>query len=167
MYKKRPMLSLLDTYFREKNRYGFEHSWTIHASPDRVWNELSRFQDWPGWWEGLETIQYLESPPGLGRGTRIRSTWKGSLPYRLTFDTHIRNFVPANSLSFWVGGDLAGFGRCRFLADDQGTRVNFSWQVSPTKLWFKMSAPFARPLFKENHDQIMAQAEKGLQRIFS
>lgn len=33
--------------------------------------------------------------------------------------------------------------------------------VSPTKLWMKMSSPFARPVFIENHDQIMEQAILG------
>ena len=160
------MFSLFNAYLEEKNTYGFNHTWTVNAEPDKVWHALAKFRDWPAWWEGLETIQCMASPPVIARGTRIRSTWKGSLPYRLTFDAQIRSFVLGESLCFGVDGDLEGHGRCIFKNAAGRTQIQFSWQVAPTKLWFKMSAPFARSLFEENHDLIMAQAQKGLSRIF-
>ncbi|WP_022663892.1 SRPBCC family protein [Desulfospira joergensenii] len=160
------MINFFNSYFMEKNRYCFDHVWEINADPDRVWDELVAFELWPGWWEGLETIEDKDSGRPLGRGSRIRSTWKGALPYSLTFDASIQNFIPGARLSFFVSGDLTGYGDCRFRPCKEGTRIRFSWNVAPNKLWIKLSAPFAHSMFRENHDQVLAQAVKGIDKIF-
>lgn len=160
------MIGFFSSYFAEKNTYCFDHAWEINADPDRVWDELAGFEQWPGWWEGLERIENREPGKPLGRGSRIRSTWKGALPYCLTFDAVIKDYTPGVFLSFAVNGDLTGTGECRFRACKGRTCIRFLWRVMPNKLWIRMSAPFARSMFRENHDQILARAVQGIDRIF-
>lgn len=157
---------LFNTYFINKNQYTFDNTWEVNTSLDRVWDELVLFEKWPLWWEGLESIHRKDSLETLGRGSRIRSSWKGTLPYCLTFDSLIRAFVSKTYLGFSVTGDLEGYGTIEFASCPTGTRIHFSWQVAPTILWIRMSAPFARSVFQENHDQILSQAVTGFSRIF-
>lgn len=164
------MFSAFNTYMTAKNQYDFDHSGELNASPAKVWQTLVDFQGWHGWWEGLERIEQLDNRTFLERGCRIRSSWRGALPYSLTFDTVVRSVVPETSLEFFVTGDLSGYGSCRLipLHGDRcrTTRLVFSWHVAPTKLWFKMSAPIAHSVFRENHDKIMYKAARGLARVF-
>lgn len=160
------MFNFFSAYLMEKNTYCFEHAWKIHADPDRVWDELAGFEQWPGWWDGLENIENRDPGKPLGRGSRIRSTWKGALPYCLTFDAIITDYTRGVVLRFAVSGDLTGYGECRFRSSGQGTALRFLWQVVPSRLWIRMSAPFARSIFKENHDRILARAVKGIEQMF-
>jgi hypothetical protein len=160
------MLNLLSTYLDKKNTYGFTHAWEVPAPAETIWKTLTDYQAWPGWWEGLSTIESLTPQSPLGKGSRIRSTWKGTLPYSICFDAEITSFYPYFYLEFQVTGDLVGNGCCKFSSCTRGTRIQLTWQVVPTIFWIRMSAPFARSIFQENHDQIMHQAEQGMKTLF-
>ncbi len=160
------MFNAFNAYMTAKNQYEFDYAGEINACPARVWQTLVDFQGWPAWWEGLERIEPLGPVDSLARGSRIRSSWRGVLPYSLTFDAVVREIVPEKSLEFFVTGDLSGFGSCRLTPVNGNTYLGFSWQVAPTKLWFKMSAPIAHSVFRENHDHIMRQAARGLALMF-
>ncbi|MCG8618583.1 MAG: SRPBCC family protein [Desulfobacterales bacterium] len=155
------MVSFFNAWLTAQNYYGFQHSVGLEARPGDVWDVLTDFRAWPGWWNGLQEIQRLDAGT-LARGSRIRSAWQGRLPYSLTFDAVIRDISPGKSLSFFVTGDLSGAGDCRLLEVEEGTQLEFSWQVAPTRLWFRMSAPIARSVFKENHDRMMVSGGRGL-----
>ncbi|MDP1646456.1 MAG: hypothetical protein Q8L71_13355 [Thiobacillus sp.] len=93
-----------------------------------------------------------------------RYTWRGRLPYRLTFDIRV---VHAERLAVVEGiasGDVEGQGRWTFTADGRVTRVRFDWQVRTTSVWMNLLAPLARPLFRWNHDGIMRCGGEALAR---
>ncbi|HCY84435.1 MAG TPA: hypothetical protein DHV36_04800 [Desulfobacteraceae bacterium] len=155
------MVSFFNAWIAAQNSYGFRHSGSLGAPPRDVWAVMTDFMSWPTWWQGLREIRRLDEG-ALARGSCIRSSWQGNLPYSLTFDAVIRDIRPEQSLSFFVTGDLSGGGRCRLLPVPEGTWLEFTWQVAPTRLWFRMSAPIVRSVFKENHDRIMASGGRGL-----
>jgi hypothetical protein len=166
------MINCFDAFLSRKNRYCFNNSWTIHAPPELIWEELINYKKWPLWCEGLKKIEQKDEYASLQKGNHIRSVWKGALPYTIAFDAVVKAYAPCSFLSFTVTGDLCGDGTCRFLptcdtiALRNPTRVNFVWDVSPGKFWMRMGSAFARPVFIGNHNYILARAVTGFtQRI--
>ena len=160
-------MSLFYDFLNKKNRYCFNNSWNIDAPVELIWDELINYKQWPLWCDGLERIEKLDEFDHLQIGNNIRSTWKGSLPYNITFDSVIKDFMQYSFLSFNVTGDLRGEGLCSFLPSQDNTTINFKWKVSPTQLWIKMSSPFARTVFIENHNYIMRQVVSGFTRMIA
>ncbi|MDD9305083.1 MAG: hypothetical protein HUK40_23190 [Desulfobacter sp.] len=155
------MIHFFSHYLNKKNDYYFNNSWDIHAPLEQSWNELINYKQWPQWCHALETIDSIGQTAHLKKGNHIRSVWKGTLPYTICFDATIKDVKPYSFLSFTVTGDLNGEGSCHFLESNENTRINFIWNIFPTKLWMRMTAPFARPLFIENHDLVIEQAVQG------
>jgi len=58
----------------------------------------------------LESVEKLDVFENLQKGNTIRSSWRGSLPYTITIDALITDFIHPSSLSFSVTGDLSGKG---------------------------------------------------------
>ena len=162
-------MSQINDYLNRQNLYCFDSTWNVDAPLELIWNELINYKKWPAWCKSLEKIEQLDPFEHLQKGNNIRSTWKGALPYRIRFDAKIEDYIPYSFLSFNVTGDLHGEGLCRFLSSPDTrpikTRINFIWNVSPTKLWMKMSSPFARPLFLENHDHIIETSMAGFTQM--
>ncbi|MBC8440235.1 MAG: hypothetical protein H8D87_11180 [Deltaproteobacteria bacterium] len=158
------MILPFDDFLNKKNLYRFNSSFNIDAPLELIWNELINYKKWPDWCKGLQRIEPLDQFDHLQKGNNIRSVWKGALPYTIVVDAVVRDFIQYSFLSFAVTGDLYGEGRCYFLPSRDNTIINFIWNVSPTKLWMKMSSPFARSVFIENHDQIVEQAVTGFTR---
>jgi len=113
----------------------------------------------------LERIEPVNRFDQLQKGNHLRSVWKGSLPYSISFDAIINDITPYSFLAFNVTGDLNGKGSCRVQPLANNTMINFVWEVAPTKFWMKMSSPFARPFFIENHDQLIEQAISGFTKM--
>jgi len=152
-------------FLNKKNRYQFSSAFKIEAPLELIWDELLNYKKWPAWCDGLQRIEPLDSFDHLQKGNNIRSVWKGSLPYTLAVNARVKDFLRYSFLSFAVTGDLCGEGICNFLPAQGNTTIRFVWNVSPTKLWMKMTSPFARPVFIENHDVIMKQAITGFARM--
>ena len=161
------MMQSVDQFLNRKNQYCFDRSWKIDAPLELIWNELMHYEKWPSWCQGLKKIEPVAPFCRLEKGNNIRSTWKGVLPYRIAVDTVITDFTPYSFLAFTVGGDLYGDGLCRFLPGHDNTTLNFVWNVSPTKFWMKMSSPFARPVFIENHNHLLEHAVTGFTQMLT
>lgn len=158
-------MSPFNDYLDKTNTYYFNNSWRINAPREQIWNELVNYKKWPDWCDGLEKIEPVNRFEHLQTGNHLRSVWKGSLPYSIRFDAIIDKINPCSFLAFNVKGDLHGKGSCRIRPFDSHTLINFVWNVAPTKLWMRMSSPFARPIFMDNHDQIIGQAILGFTRM--
>jgi hypothetical protein len=62
-------------------------------------------------------------------------------------------------------GGLVGTGRWRLFeadADRPLTAVTYEWNVRTPKAWMNLLAPIAAPVFRWNHDRIMAAGGRGL-----
>ncbi|MEG1251396.1 MAG: polyketide cyclase, partial [Citrobacter sp.] len=69
--------------------YQFSTVWRVEASLQEVWEVFSHPDQWPEWWVSLERVTEIKKGDGLGIGALHRYTWKGALPYRLTFDINV------------------------------------------------------------------------------
>ncbi len=154
-------------FLNKKNRYYFNNSWNIDAPIELIWNEFVNYKQWSFWCDGLERMEQLDGFDHLQIGNNVRSTWKGLLPYRITFNSVIKDFMQYSFLSFNVTGDLHGEGLCYFLPSQDNTTINFIWKVSPTKLWIKVCSPFVRTIFIENHNYIMRRIISGSIRMIA
>lgn len=141
--------------------------WHIEAPLETVCEAISNSLNWPQWWRNVESVEELAPGDALGIGSVRRYIWRGRLPYRLTFDIRV---IHAELLTFVEGvasGDVEGHGRWSFTTDGRLTSVRFDWQVRPTSVWMNLLAPFAHPLFRWNHDDIMRCGGESLARMLN
>jgi hypothetical protein len=61
-------------------------------------------------------------------------------------------------------GELNGMGRWTLASSNTGTgtEVRYDWEVSTTRAWMNVMAPFLGPMFRWNHGKVMAAGAQGL-----
>ena len=171
--------------------YSFITQWWFDAPIDRVWGAIRDAGRWPSWWRSVVSVEPIAAGDAAGVGEVRRFTWRGRLPYTLTFDMKTTRVEPPTALDGIATGELEGEGRWR-LASESGatvangreraiahghertiahgrerTIVRYDWDVRATKRWMRLLAPVARPLFSWNHDAVMKDGERGLRRLLA
>jgi uncharacterized protein YndB with AHSA1/START domain len=142
--------------------YTFVTIWNIPASLDRVWAELTTPETWPKWWYGVKRVALVTPGDAAGVGAVRDMTWRGVLPYRLTFQMRTTAIEPRRLIAGAATGELAGEGTWTLEAAGAETRVRYDWRVTANKPWMRTLAPIARPIFAWNHDVIMEWGRTGL-----
>lgn len=148
-------------------KFQFVTVWRIEAPLPRVCDAVSRCRYWPDWWRGVESVEEFDPGDAEGIGSLRRFTWRGRLPYRLTFDVRVTRIVPLTMLEGHASGEVEGIGRWRFSSEGDVTMVCYEWRIRTRRLWMNLIAPLARPLFKWNHDQVMRQGAEGMARLLN
>lgn len=144
--------------------YRFTTIWCIEAPLDAVCDAIQHSLAWPQWWRGVENVEELSPGDAQGIGSVRRYTWKGRLPYRLTFDIRVTRMEPLTMVEGIASGEVEGLGRWSFTGDGSITVVRYDWQIRTTLRWMRLLAPFAKPVFRWNHDVIMQQGGECLAR---
>jgi Polyketide cyclase / dehydrase and lipid transport len=139
--------------------------WRFDAPLNTVWNAIHDSARWPEWWTSVERVEALEQGAENGLGALQRFTWKGRLPYRVVFDVRVTRIEPLVALEGVASGDLEGMGRWRFANGLGVTTVHYEWSVRVKRGWMSLLAPFARPLFRWNHDFVMREGGTSLARF--
>lgn len=143
--------------------YEFVTHWEFTAPVERIWHEIIHPLDWPAWWRGVVRVVPTQPATGDdGLGSKHLITWKSALPYRLTFESHAVRCERYRFYEIDALGELTGHGLWTFSVDGPVTRVRYDWSVKTTKLWMRLFAPVARPLFRWNHDVLMRWGYEGL-----
>ncbi len=142
--------------------FRFVTIWRIEAPLAQVSDAIFCCSEWPQWWKNVEKVDEIEPGDHEGIGALWRFTWKGHLPYRLTFNICVLRAVPLKVLEGLATGELEGTG-CWYFADESPvTVVRYEWRVRTTRTWMRLLGPVARPLFTWNHNQVMRQGAEGL-----
>jgi len=144
--------------------YKFVTIWRVKAPIEAVWNEIYKSKDWPTWWKGVESVVEKRKGDDQGVGSIHNYTWKSKLPYRLSFDMETIRIEPPRLLEGIAVGELQGRGQWQLSTEQNETIVRYDWNVETTKLWMKLLAPVARPLFKWNHNVVMNWGAIGLEK---
>ena len=147
--------------------FQFVTVWRIEAPLPQVCDAVSHCLYWPDWWRGVESVEEFDPGDAQGVGSLRRFTWRGRLPYSLTFDVRVTRIVPLTMLEGQASGEVEGVGRWRFSREGDVTVVCYEWQIRTNRLWMNVIAPLARPLFKWNHDQVMRQGAEGMARLLN
>lgn len=146
-------------------KFNFITVWQIQAPLSRVCDVISCCEQWPQWWESVESVEEFDTGDAEGIGSLKRFTWRGILPYRLVFDMRVTRIVPLTILEGQASGEVEGIGCWHFSSSGDITEVRYEWRVNTNRLWMNIIAPLARPIFKWNHDQVMRQGAEGLARF--
>lgn len=147
--------------------FRFVTTWRIEAPLSQVSDAIFCCSQWPQWWHSVEKVVETEPGDGNGIGSQQRFTWKGRLPYRLTFDIRVIRAVPREVLEGLASGELEGIGCWHLSHEAPLTTLRYVWHVHTTSPWMNFLAPIAKPLFKWNHDQVMRQGAQGLARLLN
>jgi len=139
--------------------------WRIEAPVQQVYDAICRPVRWPSWWWGVKNVVELRPGDDRGVGRLLHCTWKGLLPYGLTFTVQVVRVLPLVALEAIASGELEGIGRWLFSQEGSITAVCYEWQVRTTRLWMNVLAPIAAPLFEWNHNVIMREGGEGLARL--
>lgn len=145
--------------------YRFVTVWRIEAPIEAVCDAISHSLSWPRWWRNVERVDELDPGDARGIGSVRRYTWRGRLPYRLTFDVRVTHAELLRTVEGAISGDVEGHGRWSFASDGGATVVRFEWQVRAARGWMKLFEPVARPLFRWNHDSVMRSGGEALARL--
>lgn len=139
--------------------------WKIAAPRQQVYDAVFDSLHWPDWWPGVKHVEQISAGDADGIGSLRRYTWKGRLPYHLSFVACATKIERFRLLAADVDGDLAGTGRWTFLQDGGITTVRYDWQVRTTRPWMNALAPVAGGLFARNHHAVMREGGEGLARL--
>jgi hypothetical protein len=142
--------------------YRFVTTWQIEAPLQAVCDAICQPQGWPLWWHNVEQVEELAPGDAKGIGSVRRYTWRGRLPYRLTFDIRVTRYEPLAVVEGVATGDVEGEGRWSFASDGPLTIVRYEWQVRTVRPWMNMLALFARPVIEWNHNTVMQAGGEAL-----
>ncbi|KVA12975.1 polyketide cyclase [Burkholderia latens] len=146
-------------------KYRFSTTWRVDAPLAAVWDAIYQVDRWPEWWKSAVRTLEIESGDARGIGALQRYTWKGALPYRLTFDMRVLRVERPHVLEGRASGAIEGDGRWSFTGDGTCTVVRYDWHIRTCERWMNWLEPVARPLFVWNHGVVMREGAKGLARL--
>jgi uncharacterized protein YndB with AHSA1/START domain len=144
--------------------YRFVTDWRVEAPAERVWDAIHDSERWPEWWRGVLAVERLGSAARDDAGEARRYTFRGRLPYTLTFDMRVTRSEPHSLLEGRASGELEGTGTWTFSESPDGCDVRYVWDIRTTRPWMDLPIPFARRIFTANHDVIMRWGAEGLER---
>lgn len=136
--------------------------WDIGAPRKAVWEAISRPEDWPRWWPFVDTVELLHPGDDNGVGAVRRLVWRTRLPYRIRLEVETVAVDPERALRVLAQGDAAGEGVWKLADAGAGTRVEYEWCIQLDRPWMRWLAPLAAPLYRWNHDAVMAAGGSGL-----
>ena len=147
--------------------YRFLTIWRIEAPIEAVCEAIYQSLIWPQWWRNVERVEELAPGDARGIGNVRRYSWRGRLPYRLTFDICVSHIDPLTAIDGIASGDVEGKGRWSFTADGAVTVVRYEWWVRTTPVWMNLLALVARPFIRWNHNAVMQQGGEALAHMLN
>lgn len=144
--------------------YSFVTEWRVEAPIGRVYAALHDSLAWPEWWDAVRSVEEIRpAPPGSGGvGSVRRYTFKGSLPYSLSFDMVVEELAEPVRLAGRASGELDGTGVWTLRQEGVTTIARYDWNVRTTRWWMNLLAPLAGRVFRANHDVVMRSGARGL-----
>jgi uncharacterized protein YndB with AHSA1/START domain len=142
--------------------YEFRSAWLIEAPRETVWDAIRDAGQWPSWWRGVVSSEELTSGGTDGVGRRYRVRWRSLVPYAITFEFEVAEVDAPAHMAGRAYGELFGTGTWRLSERAGITCVTYDWRVGTARAWMNAVAPVARPVFKWNHDWVMARGAEGL-----
>jgi hypothetical protein len=146
-------------------QYSFVTEWRLDAPVDRVYELIHDTLAWPGWWPAVKSVDEIRpARERSGIGSVRRYTFKGRLPYTLTFDLEVDRIERPTTLGGRASGELDGTGVWTLREEGGTTVVRYDWNIRTTRWWMNLLAPLAGGVFKSNHDFVMQSGAAGICR---
>ncbi len=141
--------------------------WRLPVERARVWRALREPSEWPRWWRYVAAVDELDRGGAGGVGARHRFHWTSRLPYSIDLVMRTLEMREPELIRARAEGDLEGEGCWRLCEAPGGTLAEYTWRVALGKSWMRVLAPLLRPVFRWNHDAVMAAGESGLRRYLA
>ena len=135
--------------------FRFDRSWVFDVSPDRLWDALTRTDDYRRWWPWLREF----SGDGLVPGGRTTCVVRAPIPYALRFTVEVADLVPCERIEAVVEGDLAGPARLEVRplgASRRGSEVRLSWEMQLRRPVLRAASRVGRPMMEWGHDWVVS-----------
>lgn len=136
--------------------------WHIAADIDAVWQALHHPDYWPRWWPYVRAVEKVRAGDAEGIGSVYSIEWTSRLPYTITFEVETVEVIRYERIRGLARGELNGEGVWDLSADQNSTRVRYTWTVSLGKPWMRRIAWLAAPIFRWNHNAVMRAGATGL-----
>lgn len=136
--------------------YAFVTVWRLEAEADPIWAALWDSLHWPRWWRWVKSVDEIVPAGAEGLGSVRRYHWGSPLGYRLDFTMRTTRAEPPILIEGEADGELVGTGRWQLTPADGHTVVRYDWTVHTARGWMNLLAPVARPVFRWNHNRVMA-----------
>jgi hypothetical protein len=147
------------------NEYQFVTRWrlpgTIEQVSDLLGDTETLIRVWPSLYSSATVVEPGDER-GVGKVLRVET--RGHLPYTLRWSFRVTESRHPYGYTIEAWGDMVGNGVWTLRPDGDDTRVTYVWRVRTEKLLLKWLSPLLKPLFKSNHDRVMAEGEVGLRR---
>lgn len=141
------------------NAYHFVDRWRVPFPPEKVWEVLSRSEDYPRWWRGV----YLSAMPLDRDGKRVAVVARGRLPYKLHFTIESLKTEKPGLIEFRATGDfVTDVSRWVIRSDGAGAAVTLEWNPVVEKPLVKILSPLLKPVFRWNHEWTMKRGERQI-----
>jgi uncharacterized protein YndB with AHSA1/START domain len=139
----------------------FRSTWTVSATPQRVYDVLADVESYPQWWPQVRRARRLGESSG-------ELTCRSLLPYDVVFRMFQELEDPESLvLRARMEGDLSGTSQWTITADGDGSVAVFDENVEVGKGMLRAAGRLFRPALKFNHDLMMRAGEKGLRAHLS
>jgi len=143
-------------------RYQFTSHWQLDAPARAVFDILYRVQDYPTWWPQFVSVKSI--------GPNVHDmTLQSFMRYRISY-TLINQRTDHKSLILEarVDGDIRGTVEWDIDPRDGGGCIaHFSQHVSGRMALLNAFSWVLRPLFRESHNRVMREGERGLQKYLA
>ncbi|CAN5142733.1 hypothetical protein BH09PAT1_BH09PAT1_0180 [soil metagenome] len=146
--------------------YHFKTVWHFESPIDEVWDIIFASGEWPLWWKSVKKANIIKIRKE-GYGSKIRYQFVGILPYRLNFEMSVTDMKRNTYIEGHVTGDLEGKGRWEFEREGRGSKVTYYWDVELHKKMLQHISPLVNPIFVWNHDYVMENGKKGLEKLLA
>ncbi|HYH49245.1 MAG TPA: SRPBCC family protein [Acidimicrobiia bacterium] len=132
----------------------FDRSWAFDVPADRLWEALTRTDDYRRWWPWLREL----SGDGLVPGGRSVCVVRAPIPYALRFTVEIADLVPGERIEAFVEGDLTGTARLdvQAVGAGRGSQVRLSWEMKLQRPVLRAAARVGRPVMEWGHDWVVS-----------
>lgn len=144
--------------------FELESCWHVDAPVETVWAALTQPDRWPQWWPYVRAVHAVREGRDDGVGRVRRIDWRTRLPYGITIEVETVEVVRHQRLRALSRGQLRGEGLWQLRPVAGGTEVVYLWRVQVARPWMRRLAPLLSPVFRWNHDGVMAAGEAGLRR---
>jgi hypothetical protein len=150
-------------YAMPANDYQFITHWrlpgTVEQVSDLLGDTAALTRIWPSLYSKV-TVVSAGDENGVGKELRVET--RGHLPYTLRWSFRVVESRHPHGYAIDAWGDMVGHGVWTLESDGEYTRATYDWRVRTEKTLLKWLSPVLKPVFKANHDKVMAAGEAGL-----
>src|SRR3954468_16971596 len=147
------------------NDYQFITRWRLPGTVEQVSELLAETDTLIRIWPSLYTRARVVDPGDTrGVGKTLQVTTRGHLPYTLRWSFRVVESRHPYGYTVEAWGDMVGAGVWTLEPDGEATRATYDWRVRTEKPLLKWLSPILKPIFRANHDRVMAEGEAGLRR---